>query len=114
MKSLYYASMLLMLTTFGAIGYCLATQSPLATDKPPLSAIAVSQCGLAVALFIQLDDKHLMRADPRQSDLFTNVDGHQVQSTAGPMKWEDAIGLASKAVLSSHVTLPCDSKDAAT
>lgn len=77
------------------------------TIPRPLSAVAVTQCGLAVALYIQLDASHLLRADPRQSDLFTAVDGQQKQSQAGPMKWEDAYQLAGEAVLSSHVQLPC-------
>jgi hypothetical protein len=74
---------------------------------PPLSAIAVSQCGLAVALFIQLDATHLLRADPRQSDLFVAVDGKMVQQTAGPMEWKDAFALAQSAVITTHVLLPC-------
>lgn len=73
----------------------------------PLSAIAVTQCGLAVSLFVQLDATHLLRADPRQSDMFTAVDGKMVQSQAGPMKWDDALALAKSAVLSTNVTLPC-------
>lgn len=73
----------------------------------PLSAVVVTNCGLAVALFIQLDATHLMRADPRQSDMFTAVDGHMVQSQAGPMPWDEAFKLALSAVLSSHVVIPC-------
>lgn len=73
----------------------------------PLSAIVVTQCGLAVSLFIQLDATHLLRADPRQSDMFTAVNGKQVQSQAGPMKIDDAMVLAKAAVLSTNVTLPC-------
>lgn len=73
----------------------------------PLSAIAVTQCGLAVSLFIQLDATHLLRADPRQSDMFTNVDGKMVQSQAGPMTIDQALTIAERAVLSTHVVLPC-------
>lgn len=73
----------------------------------PLSAIVVTQCGGALALFIQLDATHLMRADPVQSDLFTNVNGKMVQGTAPPMKWDDAYNMALQAVLSSHVIVPC-------
>lgn len=73
----------------------------------PLSAIAVTQCGLAISLFVQLDATHLLRADPRQSDMFTAVNGKMVQSQAGPMKWDDAMVLAKSAVLSTNVTLPC-------
>lgn len=73
----------------------------------PLSAIAVTRCGLAVALYVQLDATHLLRADPRQSDMFTAVDGEQRQDSAGPMKWDDAYKLAQQAVLTSHVLLPC-------
>lgn len=73
----------------------------------PLAAVVVTSCGLAVSLFIQLDATHLLRADPRQSDIFTAVDGKQRQDTAGPMKWEDAYALAQTAVLSSHVVIPC-------
>lgn len=74
----------------------------------PLSAIVVTQCGLAVSLFIQLDATHLLRADPRQSDMFTAVNGKQVQSQAGPMKIDAAMVLAKQAVLSTNVTLPCN------
>lgn len=85
-----------------------ATLHPDGTVTPaPLSAIVVTSCGLAVSLFIQLDATHLLRADPRQSDMFTAVDGKQVQSQAGPMKWDDAFVLAKQAVLSTNVTLPC-------
>lgn len=73
----------------------------------PLSAIAVSQCGLAVALYVQLDATHLLRADPRQSDLFVATDGQMQSQHAPPMKWEDAFALAQKAAITSHVLLPC-------
>jgi hypothetical protein len=74
----------------------------------PLSAVAVSECGMAVALFIQLDSTHLLRADPRQSDLFgVGPDGKMEQQTAGPIAWDDAYKLALSAPISSHVTLPC-------
>lgn len=73
----------------------------------PLSAIAVSQCGLAVALFVQLDATHLLRADPRQSDMFVAVDGKMQQTKAGPMEWKDAFKIAESAVITTHVTLPC-------
>lgn len=73
----------------------------------PLSAVVVTSCGLAVALYIQLDATHLLRADPRQSDMFTAVNGEQRQDSAGPMKWDDAYALAQSAVLTSHVLLPC-------
>lgn len=81
--------------------------TPGSDDTRPLSAIAVSQCGLAVALFIQLDSTHLLRADPRQSDLFTSSNGQPQQSTAGPMEWSKAYTLAQSAPISSHVTIPC-------
>jgi hypothetical protein len=77
------------------------------TASRPLSAIVVSQCGLAVALYIQLDPTHLLRADSRQSDLFAAVDGQQQQTGAGPMPWDQAYSLAGSAVLTSHVLLPC-------
>lgn len=81
---------------------------PVSAKAPaPLSAIAVTQCGLAVSLFIQLDANHLFRADPRQSDLFTNVGGKMQQAPAAPMAWKDAYELAGKATLSTHVVIPC-------
>lgn len=73
----------------------------------PLSAIVVTSCSMAVALYIQLDATHLLRADPRQSDMFTAVNGEQRQDNAGPMKWADAYKLAQSAVLTSHVVIPC-------
>lgn len=85
-----------------------------AIPEHPLSAIAVTQCGGALALFIQLDPNHLLRADPRQSDLFTNVNGHMVQSTAAPMKWDDAYELATRAVITTHVLVPCERQEATT
>lgn len=99
--------------------------SPVATPKapsvtapvappPPLAAIAVSKCGLAVSLFIQLDANHLLHADPRQSEMFTNVNGKSVSSIAAPMPWKEAYDLAKNAVLTSHVYLPCDERDQAT
>lgn len=78
----------------------------------PLSAIMVSQCGGALALFIQVDANHLLRADPRQSDLFSNVDGKMQQSTWQSMEWGLAFGVASQAVITTHVVVPCDSKEA--
>jgi hypothetical protein len=74
---------------------------------PPLSAIAVTCNGMAVSLFIQLDANHLFRADPRQSDMFTAVQGKMVQSKAPPMEWKVAYALAERAILSSHVVVPC-------
>jgi hypothetical protein len=73
----------------------------------PLSAVVVSQCNLAVALYIQVDATHLLRADPRQSDVFTAVNGEQRQTQGGPLPWDDAIKLAQAAVLTSRVVLPC-------
>jgi hypothetical protein len=85
-----------------------APSSPLPNGVRPLSAIAVSQCGMALALFIQLDATHLMRADPKQSDLFVaQPDGTMKQTTAGPLKWEKAYALALSAVLTTHVVIPC-------
>lgn len=81
--------------------------APAAAPRP-LSAVVVTSCGLAVALYIQLDATHLLRADPRQSDMFTAVDGVQHQGIAGPMKWNDAYTLAQTAVLTSNVQLPCN------
>lgn len=80
---------------------------PSVASPAPLSAIAVTQCGLAVSLFIQLDATHLLRADPRQSDMFTAVNGKMVQSQAGPMTIDQALAIAEKAVLSTNVVLPC-------
>lgn len=80
----------------------------------PLSAIMVSQCGGALALFIQVDANHLLRADPRQSDVFANVDGKMEQSTVGPLEWGLAYSVAAQAVITTHVVVPCDSKEATT
>lgn len=80
----------------------------------PLSAIMVSQCGGALALFIQVDANHLLRADPRQSDLFSNTDGKMVQSTVGPLEWGLAYSVAAQAVITTHVVVPCDSKETTT
>lgn len=85
-------------------------QSSVDSTPAPLAAIAVTSCGLAVSLFIQLDADHLFRADPRQSDMFVNVKGKMVQSTAPPMEWKVAYALAEKAVLTTHVVIPCDGK----
>lgn len=82
-------------------------QAKVDATPAPLSAIAVTNCGMAIALFIQLDADHLFRADPRQSDMFTAVKGKMVQSTAPPMEWRVAYALAEKAILSSHVVTPC-------
>lgn len=87
--------------------------APVAAPRP-LSAVVVTSCNLAVALFIQLDATHLLRADPRQSDMFTALDGKMVQSQAGPMTWADAYTLAQTAVLSSHVAIPCTDSDVGT
>lgn len=94
---------------------CASTPAPQAdvvlpsdsTVPRPLSAVVVTECGLAVALFVQLDPTHLLRADPRQSDLFTAIEGQQQQSGAGPMPWTQAYELAASATLSSHVVMPC-------
>lgn len=80
----------------------------------PLSAIMVSQCGGALALFIQVDANHLLRADPRQSDVFSNVDGKMEQSTVGPLEWGLAYSVAAQAVITTHVVVPCDSKETTT
>lgn len=82
-------------------------QARVDSTPAPLSAIAVTNCGMALALFIQLDADHLFRADPRQSDMFTNIKGKMVQSAAPPMEWKVAYALAEKAVLTSHVVTPC-------
>ena len=81
--------------------------SPQVKDVKPISAIVVSECGSAVALYIQLDQYNLFRADPKQSELFTNKDGEMVHTYGAPMPWGEAYDLAGKAVLSSHVVLPC-------
>lgn len=78
---------------------------------PPLSAIAVTCNGMAVSLFIQIDADHLFRADPRQSDMFTAVKGKMVQNKAPPMEWKVAYALAQRAVLTTHVVVPCEDKN---
>jgi len=82
--------------------------APKIKDVRPISAIVVSQCGEALALYIQLDANNLFRADPKQSELFTNKADEMVHSFGAPMPWDEAYDLASKAVLSSHVVIPCD------
>jgi hypothetical protein len=80
-----------------------------AADTPrPLAAISVNECNKSVALFIFLDSTHMLRADPRQSDMFTvSPNGTTKQTSAPPMKWEDAFALAQSAAITSHVMLPC-------
>jgi len=82
--------------------------APKIKDVRPISAIVVSQCGEAIALYIQLDANNLFRADPKQSELFTNKDDEMIHTFGAPMPWDEAYDLASKAVLSSHVVIPCD------
>lgn len=84
-----------------------AQQKQVDATAAPLSAIAVTCNGLAVSLFIQLDADHLFRADPRQSDMFTAVKGKMVQTKAPPMEWKVAYAIAEKAILSTHVVVPC-------
>ena len=99
----------LLVTMTAALMACMSNREIVVKPNAPrpLSAIVVSECGFAVSLFIQLDATHLLRADPRQSDLFTAVHGKQKQSGAGPMSWDEAYRIASSAVLTTHVTLPC-------
>jgi hypothetical protein len=63
-------------------------------DVRPISAIVVTECGLAVALYIQLDQYNLFRADPKQSELFTDNDGKAVHMFGAPMPWNEAYELA--------------------
>lgn len=74
----------------------------------PLSAIAVSACGKAYALFVQLDATHMLRSDPRQSDLFTaSPDGHMTEQKGPSLEWATALHLAESASIQTHVVLPC-------
>jgi hypothetical protein len=82
--------------------------APEIKDVKPISAIVVTNCGLAVALFVQLDQYNLFRADPRQSDLFTNVDGKMIVTHGAGMPWDEAYTLAASAILSSNVVIPCN------
>jgi hypothetical protein len=78
------------------------------TSNYPYPKTRGNHCLASIALFIQLDSTHLLRADPRQSDLFgVGSDGKMKQQTAGPIAGDDAYKLALSAPISSHVTLPC-------
>lgn len=84
--------------------------APAAEKSQPLSAIMVSQCGKALAVFVQVDATHLLRADQQQTDIFVG-DGdytNMKQVTSAPLKFDEALKLAESASIQTHVAVKCD------
>jgi peroxiredoxin family protein len=98
------ASMLAVLT----LSVAAADETPPSEKVQPISAVAVSTCGKAVAIFVTFDKKHMLRFDARSSTLFVVQDDGTVSETRSPAAPIEAVTqIAASAAMTSHVVLPC-------
>lgn len=75
----------------------------------PIAAIALSQCDKAIAVFVVVDPKTMVRFDPRQTSLFrVQPDGSVTEDKKEPTDINAAMQFALTAPIKSHAVIPCD------
>jgi hypothetical protein len=85
------------------------------TRAAPIAAIAVTQCGGLVTLYVMLDDHHMLRAGAKSLALFEiQADGKVVESDREPMPFDQAMDLAKRAVIQTRVETACSQPGVAT
>lgn len=85
------------------------------TQAVPLVAIAVTQCGGLVALYVVLDERHMLRASLKTLALFEiQPDGKVVESARGPVPFDQAMDLAKRALIQTRVETACSQPGVAT
>lgn len=81
----------------------------------PIAAIAVTQCGGLVSLYVVLDERHMLRAGVKSLALFEiQADGKVVESEHAPIPVEAAMDLAKKAAIQTRVETACSQPGVAT
>lgn len=75
----------------------------------PIAAIALSQCDNAIAVFVVVDPKTMVRFDPRQTSVFrVHPDGSVTEDKKEPTDIAAAMQFALTAPITSHAVIPCD------
>lgn len=113
----FKASMILMMgllvlvTLFAVFGCASAPPSKLAQANP-LSAVEVSTCGKSIALFVTMDPKHMILFQGGYTALYDAVGPGipPVEKHTDPAAFQQALELANRAPLASHVVVPCMSE----
>lgn len=78
------------------------------TQAAPLIAIAVTQCGGLVALYVVLDERHMIRASLKALALFEiQADGKAIESSRDPIPFDIAMDLAKRALIQTRVETAC-------
>lgn len=75
----------------------------------PLSAVVVTTCGKSVALYVVTDAQHMYLFTGAQTRMYEAVSPGvpPKESAADPIEFNQAIELAKRAPLTSHVMMPC-------
>lgn len=85
------------------------------TQAAPIVAIAVTQCGGLVTLYVVLDSRHMLRAGAKSLALFEiQPDGKVAESDRAPMPFDQIMDLAKKAVIQTRVETACSQPGVAT
>lgn len=78
------------------------------TQAGPVVAIAVTQCGGLVALYVVLDERHMIRASAKTLALFEiQPDGKVIETARGPLPFDSAMELAKHARIQTRVETAC-------
>ena len=76
---------------------------------PPISAVAVRQCGKVQSVFVTVDDKHAVRFGGDDRAEYTVKDDGQVGITTGAaMPLGSVFNIAKQAVMQVTVLVPCE------
>lgn len=90
-------------------------QAPHTHSLAPIVAIGVTQCGGLVALYVVLDDRHMIRASEKTLALFEiQPDGKVVETARGPLPFDAAMELAKHAQIQTRVETACAQPGVAT
>lgn len=114
-------SVIVLFMLFGAVAFLfgcasappaahpVAAKEPLAHAADPIAAIVVTSCNKSVALYVVMDNQHMIRFNGAGTALFDAI-GPGVapkETHADPVDWNAAFALAQRAPLTSHVIMPC-------
>lgn len=114
----FKASMILMLgllvlvTLLALFGCASAPPAKPAPAAHPLSAVEISTCGKSIALFVTMDPKHMILFQGGYTALYDAVGPGMppLEKHTDPVDFQQALDLASRAPLASHVVVPCMSE----
>lgn len=81
--------------------------------EAPIAAIAVTECGRAVVIFVTLDAAHVLRFDGKSAAVYeVKPDGTVGLSEGEPVPIEAAMKIATSARIQANAALPCHESEA--